>query len=386
MAKHKRWVLLNSVADKTLIRNFIAYRLANKLASVGSQEWHPSGQLVEVVINGLHRGNYLLCEQIKIADGARIKGVEYDDEVHTPAVTNEISYLLEGDRNWGHNETGDPTETLYWESYRYNTTWQNSSTSNFSYMYGTNYGKSTSTKYSDGSKWYKFRWGLKSPDDGDLGSSSTGKATAAYKFINGKVTEVEQFMFNTNFTNKSLNEIREKIDLDSFIEYWLVYEITLNQEPNNPGSCYMHYYNGDGKLYMGPVWDFDYGTYLTSSQFNDDNLYTDKDKRFLIANSLWYCRLLQNPNVQEYIKTNWSKYRAQAESIINEFSAIENYLTKSAEYNYGKDNKNGLWNMEGTDPNSEKSMLFSAAVARIKTNMNNRLDQLETLINNKSYK
>jgi hypothetical protein len=244
--------------------------------------------------------------------------VEYDSDVHDPSVTNQISYLLEGDRNWGHKDTGDPSETLYWESYRYKTSWQQSDTKKFTYMYGTNYGDSRKTIYPDGSTWYKFRWGLKSPDDGDLGSSSTGKATGAYQFINDKVTTVEKFFFGGGFTTStSLDVINKIINLDSFIEYWLVYEMTLNQEPNNPGSCYMHYYNGDGKLYMGPVWDFDYGSFLTSAQF-DDGLYQNKDTHFLIANSLWYCRLLKNTNVQEYIKQKWPTYKAAAQSVADE--------------------------------------------------------------------
>ena len=381
MAKHKRWVLLNNFCDKSMVRNYVAYRIANKMAAAGTKEWHPSGQHVEVVVNGVRRGTYLLCEQIKISDGNRIKGVEYDDKVHTPAVTNEISYLLEGDRNWGHNETGDPTETLYWESYRYNTSWQQSSTSSFTYMYGTNYGKSTSQKYPDGSKWYKFRWGLKSPDDGDLGSSATGKATGAYQFINAKVTEVEKFIFGNNFTSASLDQINEYINLDSFIEYWLVYEMTLNQEPNNPGSCYMHYYNEDGKLYMGPVWDFDYGAFLGSDDgFTDDDLYKNVNSHFLIANSLWYCRLLQNPNVQTRIKDLWPTYRAAAESVVEEMTTLKTYLNVAQESNFT------IYPMSSTaDPNGERSMIYSDAYDRIKTNLSKRLNNLETLINAKNY-
>ena len=379
MAKHKRWVLLNNFYDKSMVRNYVAYRIANKMAAVGTGEWHPSGQFVEVVMNGLHRGTYLLCEQIKIADG-RIKGTEYDDEVHTPAVTNEISYLLEGDRNWGHIETGDPTETLYWESYRASTTWKQSS--NGTYIYATNY---TNGKYNDGTKTYKFRWGLKSPDDGDLGlASAGGTATGAYKFINGKVTEVEKFLFGGGFTTStSLDVINQYINLDSFIEYWLVYEIAQNQEPNNPGSCYMHYNNLDGKLYMGPVWDFDYGSFLTSAQF-DDGLYANKDKHFLIANSLWYCRLLQNTNVQEYVKQKWPTYKDAAQSVANEMATMKTYLNNAATSNFN------LWpfktsGISNADPNTERNMSFSDAFDRINTNLNDRLGQLETLINNKRY-
>lgn len=396
MAKHKRWVLLNSVADKSLVRNFISYRLANALAAVGSQEWHPSGQLVEVVMNGLHRGNYLLCEQIKIADGARIKGVEYDDEIHTPATTSEISYLLEGDRNWGHEKTGDPTESLFWVSHRATKGTGIKESSNGTSIYRTNYVR-TSDDY-DGSTtyyvapWkdlepyksydhkYKFRWGLKSPDDGDLGSTTTGMATAAYKFINKKVTDVEKYFFDGSFrTSTSLDEINQYINLDSFIEYWLVYEIAMNQEPNNPGSCYMHYYNGDGKLYMGPVWDFDYGTF--NYDFTDDGYYTNKSSHFQIANALWYCKLLQNTNVQQYIKDNWSKYKTAAQSVANDLTTLKTYLKNSANYNFN------LWNMTGTDPNGENTKTFEWTIeSRIQANMNSRLSNLETLINNKSYK
>jgi hypothetical protein len=365
-----------------MVRNFVAYRLANKLATTGSQEWHPSGQHVEVVINGVHRGTYLLCEQIKISDGNRIKGVEYDSDVHDPSVTNQISYLLEGDRNWGHKDTGDPSETLYWESYRYKTSWQQSDTKKFTYMYGTNYGDSRKTIYPDGSTWYKFRWGLKSPDDGDLGSSSTGKATGAYQFINDKVTTVEKFFFGGGFTTStSLDVINKIINLDSFIEYWLVYEMTLNQEPNNPGSCYMHYYNGDGKLYMGPVWDFDYGAFLGSNDgFTDDGLYLDIDNHFLIANSLWYCRLLQNTNVQDYIKERWSAYRAKAEEVIYEMATLETYLEKAAASNFK------IYPViSEADPNGERNMAYSVAYDRIKNNFSARVNKLETLINNKRY-
>ena len=379
MAKHKRWVLLNNFYDKSMVRNYVAYRIANKMVAVGTGEWHPSGQFVEVVMNGLHRGTYLLCEQIKISEG-RIKGTEYDDKVHTPAVTNEISYLLEGDRNWGHTETGDPTETLYWESYRASTTWKQSS--NGTYIYATNY---TNGKYNDGTKTYKFRWGLKSPDDGDLGlASAGGTATGAYQFINKKVTDVEKFFFGGGFTTStSLDVINQYINLDSFIEYWLVYEIAQNQEPNNPGSCYMHYNNLDGKLYMGPVWDFDYGSFLTSAQF-DDGLYANKDKHFLIANSLWYCRLLQNTNVQEYVKQKWPTYKAAAQSVANEMATMKTYLNNAATSNFN------LWpfktsGISNADPNTERNMSFSDAFDRINTNLNDRLGQLETLINNKRY-
>jgi hypothetical protein len=146
----------------------------------------------------------------------------------------------------------------------------------------------------------------------------------------------------------------------------------------------MHYYNGDGKLYMGPVWDFDFGTYLTSDEFNDGGLYKKKEEHFLIANSLWYCRLLQNSNVQNYISERWPIYKAAAEAAIAKISDIKAYQTASSKYNFKIESNYGLWDMD-KDPNSEKSMPYSDAVDRISTNLTARVKQLDGFINEKSY-
>jgi|GEM_PF-3292420 len=366
MAKHKRWVLLNNYADKSLIRNFLAFRLANAAANTagGSGEWHPSGQPVELVFNGIHRGNYLLCEHIKIDDGRRVKGTEYGDA--TLVDGSEISYIIEGDRYWG----TDATETLYWRSYREQTSWKQSS--NGTYIYGTNY---TNGNYSDNST-YKFRWGLKSPDDGDLEEDGL-KNSIAYTFINGRVTEVEKFLFTSSFTSKTIDEIEQYIDLNSFIEYWLVFEMAMNQELNNPGSAYMHYYNVDKKLYMGPVWDFDYATFLYT--FTDEGMYNNKNTHFQNANALWYCRLLQNTNVQNYISERWPYYKAAFEGVQAEISAMQSYLAPSAVYNFN------LWPMLKDPTGDEKNMSFDNAISRIGTNVTTRISNLNTLITNKRY-
>mgnify|MGYP003557058379 FL=1 len=142
----------------------------------------------------------------------------------------------------------------------------------------------------------------------------------------------------------------------------------------------MHYYNGDGKLYMGPVWDFDYGSFLTSEQF-DDGLYPNKNTHFQNANALWYCRLLQNTNVQNYIVEVWPKYRAKAAEVAEDITVIKSYLKASADLNFT------MWPMYSQyDPNTERNMTFTAAAERIQTNMKNRLTQLDNLINNKLYK
>ena len=371
MAKHKRWVLLANIIDKSMIRNSVAFMIAKACYNDGTgaqQGWNPSGHCVELVLNGKHLGNYLLCEQIKI-DGNRIDIAESD----TPTTsTSDQGYLLEVDRYWGN----DATEQLYWTSYRKSTSYAQSYNSNYSYMYGTNY-YDGGVQVSYGN--YKMKFGLKGPDDGDLGENGAGKNTAAYKFIYNKVNDTEKWIFNTMTTSTSLDEIAKYIHVDSYIDYWLTFEVAMNQEPNNPGSVYMYYDPSDGLLHAGPIWDFDYGTYMYD--YNDSGLYYNKSSHFILANSIWYCRLLQNTAFQNRVSERWAIIKPLLETMVEQIPTLKSYLATSATYNWS------MWTTSGAgDPNGENSTSYSTAATKIYNNTKSRISDLNTLIANKRYK
>jgi len=60
MEKSKKWVLLANAFDKTMLRNKMAYDLAQRLRF----EYSPEGVFVEVYLNGKYAGLYLLCEAV----------------------------------------------------------------------------------------------------------------------------------------------------------------------------------------------------------------------------------------------------------------------------------------------------------------------------------
>ena len=62
MPAHKRWILLANWRDRTLLRNDATFWLSKQ----SGLPYTVSGQFVELEFNGEHRGNYYLCEQIKI--------------------------------------------------------------------------------------------------------------------------------------------------------------------------------------------------------------------------------------------------------------------------------------------------------------------------------
>ena len=57
----KRWVLLANWMDRTLLRNEVAFELSRR----SGLDWTPSGEFVELYLNGVHQGNYWLGEKIK---------------------------------------------------------------------------------------------------------------------------------------------------------------------------------------------------------------------------------------------------------------------------------------------------------------------------------
>ena len=71
MKKQRNWALLADYFDRSLIRNKLALSLGSSAAFRDGLRWTPSGQHVEVTLNGDYVGVYLLTEDIRL-DPARL--------------------------------------------------------------------------------------------------------------------------------------------------------------------------------------------------------------------------------------------------------------------------------------------------------------------------
>lgn len=77
----------------------------------------------------------------------------------------------------------------------------------------------------------------------------------------------------------------------------------MNIEPNHPKSSYVHK-DRLGKLKAGPVWDFDWYTYVPS-----------KSNSYQIKNAIYYGRLFEDPLFVTEVKNRWALYKTSFESI-----------------------------------------------------------------------
>lgn len=268
------------------------------LAECSGLEYTPRGQFVELFINGKHNGNYFLCEQIKV-DENRVDIDELDDD------EVDGGYILELD-------------SYYDEEFKFR-----SPVRDLPYMF-------------------------KDPDEVN---------ESQFEFIKNYVSELEHALYDND--RFAAGDYMDYIDLDSFADWWIVMELTGIWEPNHPKSTYMHKDKG-GKLTMGPVWDFDWETYMPKNWFS-------------INEALYYGRLFQDPRFVAKVKERWDIYK-------DGYEKLPEYIRSEAVRIDGSEYINSLmWPITQT-VNRDENLSFEEAVDRMVTSYEERFDWMDSAI------
>lgn len=200
MPPQKKWVLLANYADKSLIRNYLAYRLANQIGSPYAPAYH----FLEIYVNGKHQGNYMMSDQIEVG-ASRVNIPELNPTDNDPQ-TITGGYLLEIDHYVP--DSDDPYFTAH-----------------------------------------HFPIGIKSPEE---------PSNQQLAYINNYVNEAEDVLYGADFKDPATG-FRKYFDEESMIKWFIVSEIFKNPDSKDYSSIFF-FKNRGGKLTMGPIWDFDLST------------------------------------------------------------------------------------------------------------------------------
>ena len=299
MPKHKRWVLLANWMDRTLMRNRVAFQIA---LSTG-MAWNPHGEFVDVVLNGKHIGNYYLCEHIKV-DKNRVNIAELDEEA-TEGEGITGGFIMELD-------------VYYDEVYKFK-----SAIKGLPYMF-------------------------KDPDEVN---------EQQFAYMQNYVNAMEASIYNDE--ELTAGKFMEYLDMDSFIDWWFVHELAENGEPGHPKSTYM-YKEQSGKLFAGPAWDFDWGTFLPGASF-------------VIKHALYYPRLFQNATFVARVKERWSLLKP-------EFDKISSFIASEGERIKQSEKMNHIMWPITKVVNGDESMTFEESVQRMKAAYEEKLQWLDDAI------
>ncbi|MDC1123904.1 CotH kinase family protein [Gammaproteobacteria bacterium] len=303
MPNDKKWLFLAEYADKTMLRNKIAY----EMGYISNLDWTPQARFAEVFINGEYNGTYNVTQKVEESDNRVALG--------------DTGYLLELDQ----------LERLDFDDV---------------------YFESTATD--------KFIVNIKEP--------SLEYDSEEYSYIVNLIGNFESALFGANFTSES-NGYRQFIDIDSFVDWFLISEITKNVDSMFFSSIYLNVIPEE-RIKMGPLWDFDlaFG--------NVDYADSRYPEGWWVKYNPWYERLFQDPYFVAKVKERFEYFNNNQDLIIDKID------TYSAQLKWAQEENDNKWQTMGVFvwPNPVVFDTYQEEVDSMKSWYSARMSWLESAI------
>lgn len=273
MGNCKSYVLLSNQLDTTLIRNELAFYLASGLGL----EYTPKYQQVHLYMNNKYMGVYLLCQQIDTGSA----GIDIETKDGNSITNNvDVGYFLEFGGAVNHKDfVLHPVKD---------------STYNWSDIFAAE---------------------IKYPDEQEITTT--------------RLAYISQYMeqLNSAILLKSWDKINELADIDSIVNYFLVYEILLNGDMG--WSTYLYKPAGQ-KIHFGPVWDFDQSS--GSSTFGSTAV-----KGFDVptgSNNRWFLSLIEIPEFMNLLTERYNEMYDFIHSIPERIDYLSDYYKYDFSFNF----------------------------------------------------
>lgn len=265
LSANRDWILLANYADKSLIRNTLAYEMGRVLDKL---TWTPTQYPVDLFVNGEYRGVYSLGEHMEVANG-RVDIDESSEAVDT-------GYLI---------ELGG--------------------VSNEDIEAGVDY-------FHTNGRLIKYA-AFVSPDEEEITDAQKAFIKEYFQKAEDAIVAGEGY--------------EEYIDVDSFVDWILIHELSYNLDACYRRSCYFTKDKG-GKLKMGPIWDFDlaFGNLSVDNPDYDDLLTIGSEEEDAYVKPNWCTYLLKDPEFCARLYARWEEIRQplleEANRVIDMYSAL----------------------------------------------------------------
>lgn len=259
----KKYSLLANYKDASLSRNKIIYQLAEYMGA----KYVPDVATIDLYMNGLYMGSYLMCQKIEVGSKEVVNDLDSETLLDTKTATASdaekgFSFLMELDSN---------------------------ATTGADYLITVGEQKIT----------------LKEPEylDDNNNKYNDALTTAIDTFVTDKYTELYNALNNNSLTYDELNEI---IDVESLAKFYLLNELAKNYDIGVT-STYFVYNKTEGKFFASPIWDMDV---TTSNCEKLNNYYGDYDHNWTNDNSS-HNRVMKlvfnNAHVQSAARAIWTE-------------------------------------------------------------------------------
>lgn len=301
MAAESDWVLHAPYLDRSQIRNHFMYSVSREI-----MPWAPDSRYVELYVNHEYVGVYVLLESIKESP-SRVSLANYSLQ------TGETPYILQSDR-WGSelNPLDDFGKVAGHESYP------------------------LTIKY-----------------------PSISRITADEReWITEDISKIQRVLYSDYFDDP-VRGYAAYIDVDSFVEYYLINEFSMSIDAGYWSTFY--YKDLTGKLFAGPVWDFD----NTFDNYVGTKLEPDA---FHVANNAMFARLMQDRAFVDAVCEKWYSLREDIlseETLVNQIRSDVLYLRDAVSRNFNLYPHSLEYNMLDRSDDADQIHSYEQAITQL---------------------
>ncbi|MBR1483274.1 MAG: CotH kinase family protein [Ruminococcus sp.] len=316
MAAHSEWVLHGPYLDKTLIRNYMWYNIGGEIMS-----YAPNVRFCELFINGEYEGVYVMTETITAGeDGARLQlSVNKKDNTYS-------GYLLRMDR------TSDVDINNFTK-----------------YVYRLNQTSGINIEY---------------PGPKNLTPELSTSITKDF-------SEFEKSLYSYDFDSDEFG-YKKTIDFNSFVDYFIINEFTLNYDA---GGYSTYIYKDQNGRFRMCIWDFN----NSCDNYQEQSIPIDD---FRLINAPWYWMLVKN---EDFTKRIIERYHDLRTSVLSD-DYLDEYIDDTIAYLGDAIDRNfERWGYTFEDdelltPEDRNLHSYDEAVTQLKSFVKRRAEFLDTNI------
>ena len=286
MGKDNDWALLAPYADKSMMRDLLAFEVSRPW-----MEYTPQGRYCEMFLDGTYYGVYILTETV--SKGKHRLNLP-DPGLEGDTITG--GYIMEVNRTDG--------EVTHRSKYH--------------------------PVSSQGSPYHNrvINFQYKSPDYEDMSDEQVS-------YINGRIDQMERMLWNYTAGGNATYE--SYIDVTNFIDYQIAMELGHNVDAYRLSGKFFKRRDSEDERFKMVVWDMNlaygnadyYNGWRTDTWMykNNNTMNAEGDEQLI---PFWWYKLNTNPDYTAALKARWAQYRRsnlREEAIMATVDSLANVLT-----------------------------------------------------------
>ena len=278
MGEAKKWSLLANAFDKSLIRNKIAMDFGTETMGI---QYNSKSKFIDLYINGTFMGSYLAIESVETGSSR----VDIDAESVEGDTLSDI--LLELDSN-GRDIKSD--------GHLFNPSNEKHPTSDEITADGTG-----EAAWADRTTKYDMEFAVNEPEMDPTKPADYNKSKTKYT---GKMQAVYNYLeeFETALSTDNWEKISRMIDVNSFVDFYLVSEFFKNQDIAFSST---RFYIKNGILYAGPMWDYDLSSGNVSVGYYGEE--QQSAKGYKATELKWFEALMKDSTFKNLVRTRYNE-------------------------------------------------------------------------------